>query len=94
MKKGMSFTIGQGSRHKPFFLSILSLGLTLALSLFLLPQTAMAEGPQVDEAQTYQIIDQDGHVLAEKNPDQRMDPASITKVMTAMVALDQGKDLD
>lgn len=94
MKKGMSFTIGQGSRYKPFFLSILSLGLTLALSLFLLPQTAMAEGPQVDEAQTYQIIDQDGHVLAEKNPDQRMDPASITKVMTAMVALDQGKDLD
>ena len=50
--------------------------------------------PQVSEAQAYEIQDQNGTVLAAKNADQEMAMASITKVMTAMVALDSGKSLD
>ena len=49
--------------------------------------------PQVTEAQSFEIIDQDGNVLASKDPNRRMAMASITKIMTAMVALDSGKSM-
>ena len=55
---------------------------------------ARSSEPQVSEAQAYEIQDQNGTVLAAKNADQEMAMASITKVMTAMVALDSGKSLD
>lgn len=69
-----------------------ALGLALALAAF--PACALASEPGVSEAQCYQIVDQDGEVLASLNPDREMDPASITKIMTAVVALDSGKSLD
>ncbi|MBP3883332.1 MAG: D-alanyl-D-alanine carboxypeptidase [Olsenella sp.] len=66
------------------------------LSIVLLPSAAHARQsePQVTEAQAYEIMDQDGNVLAQKNADAEMPMASITKIMSAIVALDSGKSLD
>lgn len=50
--------------------------------------------PQVAEAQAWCVTDATGAVLASSNADERFAPASITKVMTAMVALDSGMALD
>lgn len=64
------------------------------LALFLaLPQVARAEetgisDPVLSEAQCAIVEDSAGNVLYEKNADTQMPMASITKVMTAMVALD------
>lgn len=49
---------------------------------------------QVQEAQAYELQDQDGTVLASHNADEQLPMASITKIMTAIVALDSNKDLD
>lgn len=65
---------------------------------FLLPMTpaiaSEASGPELSQAECAIIVDSSGNVLYEKNFEQEMSPASITKVMTAMVALDSGVDLD
>lgn len=58
------------------------------------PALAEEAKPQVTEAKSYEIIDQDGNVLASHDATEHMAPASITKIMTAMVALDSGVDLD
>lgn len=50
--------------------------------------------PVLSEAQEAYITDQAGNVLYEKNAEQEMPMASITKIMTAIVALDSGKSLD
>ena len=72
--------------------------LVLAL-LLALPQVARADDtdisdPVLSEAQCAIVEDSAGNVLYEKNADTQMPMASITKVMTAMVALDSGIDLD
>lgn len=51
-------------------------------------------GPHPAEAQAWEIIDQDGNVLSSHNAQAQMPMASITKIMTAMVALDSGISLD
>jgi len=74
-----------------------ALALLAALVLAMAPLAARADQtsqPRVAEAKYYQIVDQNGTVLAQSGQDDRFDPASITKVMTAMVALDSGMDLD
>lgn len=53
-----------------------------------------AEPPQLTEAQAYEICDQDGTILASSNASEHLPPASTTKIMTAMVALDAGMDMD
>ncbi|MEY8436506.1 D-alanyl-D-alanine carboxypeptidase family protein [Atopobiaceae bacterium 24-176] len=50
--------------------------------------------PDVTEAQAWCIEDSTGRVLAESNADKAYAPASITKVMCAMVALDAGLPMD
>lgn len=58
---------------------------------------AGAAAPTLREAQGAAIIDGGGNVLYQKNGEQPMSPASVTKVMTAVVAIDslqQGKSLD
>lgn len=75
--------------------ALLALAVALAsLGLSASPARAEESQPQVSEAQCYELIDQDGNVLAKKNATQHMAPASITKIMTAMVALDAGMDMD
>ncbi|MGI6229549.1 MAG: D-alanyl-D-alanine carboxypeptidase family protein [Tractidigestivibacter sp.] len=64
---------------------------------FLLPGSAMAEvtgEPDLSEAECAIVEDSAGNVLWAKNEYTHMSMASITKVMTAMVALDSGMDLD
>lgn len=55
---------------------------------------AQLEEPVLSEAQCAALIDSAGNVLYEKGGERQMPPASITKVMTAMVTLDGGHDLD
>lgn len=56
---------------------------------------ALDSEPYVGEAYAAIVCDQAGNVLWERNAYETMAPASITKVMTAMVALDAwGDDLD
>lgn len=50
--------------------------------------TPVPKPPAID-ARSYILLDYDsGRVLADKDPDQRVEPASITKVMTVYVAFD------
>ena len=53
---------------------------------------AAAPAPPLAEAQGAAIVDGGGNILWQKNGDQRMSPASTTKVMTAVVALDALKN--
>lgn len=64
-------------------------GLLLSLTLpFAHAATPIPNPPSV-EARSYLLMDYDsGRVLASENPDQRVEPASITKVMTVYVAFD------
>ena len=60
-------------------------------------ETTIAEDeskPNLAEARAACVMDDYGNVLYELNGEVEMDMASITKVMTAMVALDSGVDLD
>lgn len=57
-------------------------------------QASVKDEPKLTEATTAIVTDAQGNVLWSKNPDQELPMASITKVMTAMVALDSGVDLD
>ncbi len=77
------------NNHKSTALTLLLLGLTVvsnALSAIRTPPP-----PQVS-ATSYILIDFDsGKVLAEKKPNQRLEPASITKIMTAYTVLNEIK---
>jgi len=54
-----------------------------------IPIPALAETLTDITAEAYILIEMEtGQVLAEKNPDQRRSPASTTKIMTALVALE------
>lgn len=70
----------------------------MALSLFsnLKMEQVFAEvnGPEVN-GQAYCVMDADtGEVIISKNMDARMYPASITKIMTALIAFEQCKDIE
>lgn len=69
--------------------------LAVTLGCVLIPTQGHAAeaAPAIQEAQAAMVCDADGNELWSKNPDQRMPMASITKVMTAIVALDSGADL-
>ena len=70
---------------------------TLVISLVCLSSQAYAESmgtPYLSEAQGAIVTDEVGNVLYEYNADYELPMASITKVMTAMVALDSGYGLD
>lgn len=59
------------------------------------PAVALAEtDPQLHEAQAAIVVDGNGDILWGMNEHDRMPMASITKVMTAMVALDSGIPMD
>ena len=70
--------------------------LVAALTLCYAPTNAMAveSEPNLTEAQSAMVIDAQGNVLYEKNPDEEINMASVTKVMTAVVALESGVSLD
>lgn len=78
--------------------ALLALALLCALGAVAPARALAAEGAQAEptltEAQAAIVVDQAGNVLFSKNADQEFPMASITKVMTAIVALDSGKSLD
>lgn len=77
--------------------SLLALFIGLFFVLCIFPVTAYAESigtPYLSEAQGAIVTDEVGNVLYEYNADYELPMASITKVMTAMVALDSGMDLE
>ncbi|AMA73641.1 D-alanyl-D-alanine carboxypeptidase family protein [Aneurinibacillus thermoaerophilus] len=65
--------------------------------LMMLPQPTIAAGPALPpvSAETAALIDvATGRILAEKQADRRMRIASLTKIMTAIVALEEGNSQD
>ncbi|MDO4796393.1 MAG: D-alanyl-D-alanine carboxypeptidase family protein [Coriobacteriales bacterium] len=64
----------------------------------LVPQATLAaqidSEPELEEAEGAALLDTGGNVLYAYNEEERFPPASTTKVMTAMVALDSGRSLD
>ena len=76
--------------------ALAGLMVTVLLCLTIAPTRALAVSsePDISEAQYAIVVDSAGNVLWSKNADQEMSMASITKVMTAVVALESGIDLD
>jgi len=69
----------------------------LVICLLMLPQLTQATGPAPPpvSAETAVLIDvASGRILAEKQGDKRMRIASLTKIMTAIVALEEGNSQD
>ena len=58
------------------------------------PALAFETEPDIEEAQAAIVVDSSGSVLWSMNAHEELGMASITKVMTAVVALDSGIDLD
>lgn len=79
--------------------TFLALLLALVISVSA-PTTAFARSytgftiPELSEAQSAMVIDAEGNVLYSLNPEAEFNMASITKVMTAVVALESGMSLD
>ncbi len=67
-----------------------------AAALAATPGTAFAQEnePYLSEATSAIVVDSVGNVLYEKNPDDEINMASVTKVMSAVVALESGVPLD
>lgn len=85
------------SSHLPSVLLASMLALLLALcTLLCLPLTgyALTTVPDVQEATAACVMDDQGNILYDLNAEEEMAMASITKIMTAMVALDSGIPLD
>lgn len=74
--------------------------LIILTSIFSLPFNAQGAAYKPDRkiyAESYMLInlDDDSYpVVAEKNPDERLYPASLTKIVTAMIVLNNVKDLN
>ena len=81
---------------KRFLQTFPALLVAIVLSLALAPTRALAldTQPELSEAQAAIVVDETGNVLYEKNPDEQINMASITKIMTAVVALESGTPLD
>ncbi|MBQ6523308.1 MAG: D-alanyl-D-alanine carboxypeptidase [Atopobiaceae bacterium] len=65
----------------------------LATTLFASPAHALDTQPELIESSAACVTDASGNILFDYNATQEMPLASITKIMTAMVALDSGKSL-
>lgn len=90
------YTIQRGMSMKKmsFLLSVVMI-LTLALSpVTAYGQTTYTPDFEVRAEAVYMKNLDTGQVIYEKNPDQRMYPASLTKIMTAIVTLENVEDLD
>jgi D-alanyl-D-alanine carboxypeptidase (penicillin-binding protein 5/6) len=77
-------------------LALLAVTLFSVLLALGAPSTCLAatDAPELVEAKGAVVIDQGGNVLYSLNPELELPLASITKVMTAVVALDAGMQLD
>ena len=77
------------TQSKNILISIVLL-VAFAMPNFLLTEESFIPKPPSINASNYILIDStSGRILAEKNADDRIEPASITKIMTGYVAADQ-----
>ena len=77
------------TQSKNILISIVLL-VAFAMPNFLLTEESFIPKPPSVNASNYILIDStSGRILAEKNADERIEPASITKIMTGYVAADQ-----
>ncbi len=85
---------GARGSHRALVTAVLVLG--IACAVFGAPRRAVAidGAPALTEAASALVMDSAGNVLFEKNADERYAPASITKIMTAVCALDSDVPLD
>lgn len=66
--------------------------LLISVLLMLYPSTVTAQSVNIPGDIAYILIDsKSGRVIAEQNADQKLRPASTTKIMTAILALENGK---
>lgn len=77
---------------------LLSLLIAAAVALTAFPISAAAEadpvlGFEISSKAVYMVNDDTGIVVYEKNADEKMYPASLTKVMTAIIAIENCSDL-
>ncbi len=76
-------------QSKNILISVVLL-VAFAMPNFLLTEESFIPKPPSLNASNYILIDStSGRILAEKNADERIEPASITKIMTGYVAADQ-----
>lgn len=71
-----------------------TLALILVLPFLFLPFTGAAAGPETNAAASILMEKESGTVLFEQNSHQKLEPASVTKVMTLLLimeALDEGR---
>lgn len=84
------------ARNSRLFCLTLAFLLAFSFSMVVASTRAQAKTsePTLSEAQAAIVVDSTGSVLYEKNPDDEINMASVTKVMTAVVALESGTPLD
>ena len=73
-------------------INLIKAGIFLFLSLSMIAEESFIPDPPSVNATNYILIDStSGRILAEKEADERIEPASITKIMTGYVAADQAE---
>jgi len=73
-------------------INLIKAGIFLFLSLSMIAEESFIPDPPSVSATNYILIDStSGRILAEKEADERIEPASITKIMTGYVAADQAE---
>ncbi len=84
------------ARNSRLFRLTLAFLLVFSFSMVAASPRAQAKTtePALNEAQAAIVVDSTGSVLYEKNPDDEINMASVTKVMTAVVALESETPLD
>lgn len=73
---------------------LISLLLCFSIILPILPQAEAATLPEITSAGFVLCNAASGEILESKNPQQRLYPASLTKLMTALLTLELAQDLD
>ena len=73
-------------------INLIKAGIFLFLSLSMIAEESFIPDPPSVNATNYILIDStSGRIFAEKDADERIEPASITKIMTGYVAADQAE---
>lgn len=85
--------------HTGFFKKAVALlsAFTLSLAVFSAPVFAEADpelGFEVSSEAVYMVNNESGIVVYEKNADKMLSPASLTTVMTAIIAIENCPDLE
>lgn len=74
--------------RKKFLIYILTVFIVISAILPIVPSFAVEEEPVVDAPVALLMESETGKILYEKDSDKKMYPASTTKIMTAILALE------